>query len=187
MSRPDTPEVAPGAASVAAAEDGCQYVGFRVGERSFALPIEKVQEVAVLEPPTPLPDVPPCVRGVCSLRGAIIPVLDVRRLLGAGPLDAAPDGPAQTLVLYAGARTMGCEVDAVLQVAAFNAEAILPAPQNLVRGGGRFVSGFARLGDQLWILLDVDALLDPEQLAGLRPEDIVAGLPAPAPGDGNGA
>lgn len=165
-------ETVPTAAEAAAQpEDARQYVGFRVGERNFALPIEKVQEVAVLDPPTPVPDVPACIRGVCSLRGAIIPVVDLRQLLGT-PVSAASNGPAQTLVLYAGERTMGCEVDAVLQVTAFTEDDIQPAPENLSQGNGRFVSGFARLGEQLWILLDVDMMLEPERLARLRPAEM---------------
>jgi chemotaxis signal transduction protein len=59
-----------------------QHVVFYLGSTRYALPIEAVIEVSTVPRITTLPGIPHYVRGVANLRGEILPVLDMRGLLG---------------------------------------------------------------------------------------------------------
>ncbi|MGH2840156.1 MAG: chemotaxis protein CheW [Solirubrobacteraceae bacterium] len=89
------------------------YVRMALGHELYALAVEAVLEVADLGDVTPLPGAPRAVLGVCNLRGNVLPVVDVRNLLGTQ--DAA--ATAQRLVVTErGGRRVGLAVDAVIDV-----------------------------------------------------------------------
>lgn len=66
------------------------YGSFWIDQTEFALPVEVIQEV-VNEPEgyTPVPLSPPHMIGVFYLRGTVVPVVDLRILLGYPPLEDA--------------------------------------------------------------------------------------------------
>ena len=74
------------------------------------------------------------------------------------------DADTRTMVVNVGSRVMGCTVDAVSQVVRIPEDDVRPPPDSAALGGPRFIEGFARLGDDLLILLDSDQLLSPENL-----------------------
>ncbi len=62
--------------------DNVQLVGFSVGNKEIAIPIQYVQEVIKMVEYTVLPSSPPLVIGVINLRNNIIPLIDVSAMLG---------------------------------------------------------------------------------------------------------
>ena len=58
-----------------------KLVTFRIAKEEFAFPMEHVREILRVETPNQVPDVPDYVLGVLTVRGQILPVLDLRRLL----------------------------------------------------------------------------------------------------------
>lgn len=63
-----------------------KMVTFRIAKEEFAFPMEHVREILRVETPNQVPDVPDYVLGVLTVRGQILPVLDLRRLLQQGSL-----------------------------------------------------------------------------------------------------
>ncbi len=59
-----------------------QIVSFRLGNEEYAFPMSKVQEILRFERPTVVPNVPVHVLGILTVRGNILPVIDLRLLLG---------------------------------------------------------------------------------------------------------
>jgi purine-binding chemotaxis protein CheW len=100
--------------------------------------------------------------GVSNLRGTIIPIINLRVLFGLEGRDV--DAETRTIVVNVGQRTMGCNVDAVSRVMRVAADQIQAAPDTIMASGRRYIDGFARVADDLFILLDVDQLLDPANL-----------------------
>jgi len=88
---------------------------FQVEGTPYAVPVERVREIVRLRPITHVPRVPDDVRGVISLRGEIVQVIDVRRRLG-----VAPEEPRSTsrivIVNDAEGNRSGLLVDAVTEV-----------------------------------------------------------------------
>jgi purine-binding chemotaxis protein CheW len=141
-------------------------VGFQIADQEYAFRIEQIQEIVIPDQVTRTPQVPDYCEGVSNLRGAIIPIINLRRLFG---LDPKPtDGDTRTIVVNVGERTMGCTVDQVSQVIRISADNIQPAPETVTADGAHYISGFAKLDGRLVILLDIDQLLDPSQLERIK-------------------
>lgn len=62
--------------------DLLQMVTFRVAREEFGFPIEVVREILRVEPPRPIPESPEYLLGVLTVRGRLLPIIDLRRLLG---------------------------------------------------------------------------------------------------------
>ena len=139
-----------------------QFVGFQLESQQYAFRIEQIQEIVILDQVTPTPQVANYVEGVSNLRGAIIPIINLRMLFGLDP--KPPDGDSRTIVVNVGERTMGCRVDMVSHVMRIDEESIQPAPETVTADGANYISGFAKINDRLVILLDIDKLLNPERL-----------------------
>lgn len=139
-----------------------QFVGFCLAEQEYAFRIEQIQEIIVLNKITPLPQVADYVEGVSNLRGTIIPIVHLGRLLGLP--EKQPDQETRIMVVNVGSRIMGCIVDSVTQVLKISRDSIQPAPQLVSPADCAYVAGFAKHDDRTIILLDIDNLLDPEKL-----------------------
>jgi purine-binding chemotaxis protein CheW len=135
-----------------------QFVAFQVDSQRYAFPIEQIQEIVILEQVTRTPQTADCIEGVSNLRGTIIPIVNLRTLMGLEPKPAVDQ--TRTIIVNVGQRMIGCTVDAVTQVIRIADQAVQPAPPTLVVAGD-YLSGFAKMDDGLVILLDVDQLLDP--------------------------
>lgn len=166
---------APALPSAVKQQGTSQYVGFELAAQKYLCRIERIQEIVIPERVTTIPEVPAYVAGVSNLRGTIIPVIDLRLLFG---LPSRPvDADTRTIVVNVGNRVIGCTVDTVSQVIRIPDDRIQPAPETVATGVPRYVEGFARIGEELFILLDTDRLLAPETLDDVHR----ASRPAPPP------
>ena len=122
------------------------HVRIRVGDEQYALPVESVLEVAELEHLTPVPGGPAAVLGVCNLHGAVLPVVDVAALVGAGA------SQPRRLVLTEGSARRAClAVEEVLEVGLLAEPG--PGP------GAPHLSGAALVDGEAVGIVDVDSLL----------------------------
>lgn len=143
-------------------KNSSQFVGFQIADQEYAFRIEQIREIVIPDQVTKTPQVPEYVEGVSNLRGSIIPIINLRQLLG---LERKPtDSETRTIVVNVGQRTMGCTVDMVSQVLRIPQDSIQPAPESVTADGANYISGFAKLEGRLMILLDIDELLDPKKL-----------------------
>jgi purine-binding chemotaxis protein CheW len=145
-----------------------QFVGFQIDDQEYAFRIEKIQEIVILDQVTQTPQVPDFVEGVSNLRGAIIPVINLRKLLGLAPKPT--DADTRRIVVNPGGRTVGCTVDMVSQVIRIPEASIQPAPETVTANGAHYIAGFAKIDDRLVILLDIDELLDPQRIGNVGGE-----------------
>jgi purine-binding chemotaxis protein CheW len=58
------------------------YIAFLLGRDEMALPIDSVREIGYLPEITPLPNIPPWIRGIVQIRGEILSVVDCCMLFG---------------------------------------------------------------------------------------------------------
>jgi purine-binding chemotaxis protein CheW len=152
--------------SMTRSRTSAQFVGFRLAEQDYAFRIEQIQEIVIPDRLTQLPQVPDYIEGVSNLRGTIIPVVSLRRLLN---LPAVPrDAETRTIVVNVQPRIIGCTVDSVTQVLRIAPGEILPAPDMLTGERGCFIDGFAKVDSRLVTLLNVPQLLDPAKMEQVR-------------------
>ena len=133
------------------------YLSFRLGAEDYALDILKVQEIRNYEAATAIANAPKFLKGVINLRGAIVPIFDLRTLLGFPSAEYTPF--TVVIVLDFGHRTVGVVVDAVSDVVDLTEEQVRPAPDFTGRIDTRYVLGLGTVGDRLLILADIERLL----------------------------
>ena len=147
-----------------------QVVGFRLDQEEYAIPITTIQEIIVMKPITRIPQVPASIEGLINLRGAILPIVNLRRLFGMAPRPA--DDETRTVIVNIHGRTLGYVVDEVTQVIRLNADQIQTLPLAVAAMAQRSITGVARLEERLLMILDPNMLTRPEEL-----EAIPASLP----------
>ena len=131
-----------------------EYLSFSLGAEEYAVEILRVQEIRRMCPLTPLPHSPMKVCGVMNLRGAVVPVIDMRAALG---LPSEEHGKFTVIiVLSVRGRTIGFVVDKVSDVLSLDASAIERAPELGGHVDASMISGIARTQDRFVVLLDVD-------------------------------
>jgi purine-binding chemotaxis protein CheW len=139
-----------------------QFVGFRLDAEEYAIAITKIQEIIVMKPITRIPQVPGVIEGLINLRGSVIPIVNLRKLFALPPRGF--DDETRTIIVNVGDRTIGYIVDEVTQVMRISNDQIQPAPASVSALAKRYIAGLARLDDRLLILLEIEALLDPDEL-----------------------
>ncbi|MGY0632972.1 chemotaxis protein CheW [Luteimonas sp. A478] len=137
--------------------DPGEYLSFTLTDEHYALSILKVQEIRGYEGVTRVPDTPDYIRGVVNIRGAIIPVLDLRMKLG---LQAHYDAFTVMVVLNLDGRYAGVVVDAVSDVVVLDADQIRPTPELGAAVDTRFISAIGTTEERMVILLDIKSLID---------------------------
>jgi purine-binding chemotaxis protein CheW len=131
-----------------------QYLSFSLANEEYAVEILKVQEIRGICPITPLPQSPHHVRGVMNLRGAVVPVVDLRVALGL-PLEEYSKFTV-IVVLSVRGRTVGFVVDSVSDVLSVEPSAVEPTPDLAGRVDVSMVNGIVRTQERFVMLLDVD-------------------------------
>jgi purine-binding chemotaxis protein CheW len=130
-----------------------QYLTFRLGPEEYGIEILKVQEIKGFTAVTPIPNTPPYVKGVLNLRGTVVPVLDLRTKFG------MPETPYDKftviVVVTVGARVLGMVVDSVSDVLDIAPGAIEAIPDLGAGIDTTCLSGMAKSGDKLVLLLDL--------------------------------
>jgi purine-binding chemotaxis protein CheW len=148
---------------------GGQFLTFRLGSETFGLDILRVKEIRGWLPVTSIPQSPPHVLGMLNLRGAIVPILDLRLRFALASAEFSPTTVVIVLSLKTeeGTRECGVVVDSVSDVVDLAAEAIKPAPTLSGHVHSHFIQGLANVENGMLILLDVEDLLRQDLSAGI--------------------
>lgn len=133
-----------------------QFVGFRLGGKDYAFPIDQTREIVELQSITPTPEVPDHVVGVTNLRGQIIPIVDLQRVLSPG---APATKSRQAVVVEVSGQLTGCLVDSVTRVVRLPQSAIQTADDILDQDNARSVDGFAKHEGTILIVLDASRVI----------------------------
>jgi purine-binding chemotaxis protein CheW len=142
-------------------------VVFRLGKEEYAVPIAWVREVVRVSDITRVPHAPAHIRGVMNLRGRILPVVEIRTRLGLEPGELTP--ASRVVVADVERRVVGLLVDAVGQVTRVKESAISAPPDEVRAAGADAVTGVARVGRRLLILLDLSRTLRADGVDSLPP------------------
>lgn len=140
---------------------GGKYLTFLVGAEEYGVDILRVQEIKGWEPTTRVPNTPAFVRGVMDLRGAVVPVIDLRCVFGADSADCTKTTVVIVLRVEQGAEThvMGFVVDAVSEVYDVSGDEVQPASDTSLQSAAGYIRGFAAIDRTMVMLLDIDRLV----------------------------
>ncbi|MFA5074375.1 MAG: chemotaxis protein CheW [Nitrospirota bacterium] len=130
-----------------------EFLTFRLSGEEYALPVEIVREVLKIRSCTPVPNAAAHVLGITSLRGAVLPVVDLCGRLGLAP--GSRDVKSRILVLNTDEEDIGLVVDRVTGVLKVPHDAIQPVPEH-IEHGAELLDGIVRKNEKLYILLSLE-------------------------------
>lgn len=135
-----------------------QLITFQLGDQILGVDIMAIREIRAWSPATPLPNVPPYVRGVVNLRGVVLPVFDLRHRLNWGMTD--PSARHVIIVVRIGEQLQGIIVDAVNDIVSIHPDAMQPVPDMGDTEASRFLEGLATIDNRMILVLALDRLVD---------------------------
>ncbi|MDD2897187.1 MAG: chemotaxis protein CheW [Desulfuromonadaceae bacterium] len=142
----------------AIAESALEFLCFRVSDEIYGIDIMDIKEIIKPREVTEVPRTPAFVLGVLSLRGTIIPVIDMRFRLGLAP--TVSSGKERIVVIKYDASYSGLLVDEVIQVVKVPQNTVEAAPPVLEGIDRDFVSGIGRSDGRLIIILNLKNITD---------------------------
>jgi purine-binding chemotaxis protein CheW len=120
-------EDVPGSVATQDDTDLQQFVSFMVGAQDYCVDIMAVREIRAWTGVTGLPNSPSYIRGVINLRGAIVPVIDLRMRFGLGLTETTP---GHVVVIVAiGDTQNGLLVDGVSDIITIHKKDIADIPE----------------------------------------------------------
>jgi len=139
---------------------------FRIGDEWYAVRVAEVREIYQEYEITPIPCVPDHIMGVVNIRGEILSVTDVARLMKLGSVDAT--GPVQPPAIVV--RNEECVtamiVDEIGDITDVPVGSVEPPVSIIDRAQAEFVSGSVYVNDGLVGLLNTEKVLEPVGAAG---------------------
>lgn len=154
---------------MSAATGDAQYVTLGLGAEVFAVPVEYVREILDYQPPSALPEGPAYLLGLTDVRGRATPTLDLRLKLGLAA--TPPTLSTRILVLDVPVEgrqlSLGLVADRVIEVAAFSAEQVEPAPDIGVPWRSDYMKGVVRRDSGFVVVFDLARLLTSQEAAAL--------------------
>lgn len=148
-----------------------QYLCLAVGQEIYAIGIDMVREILEVGRMTPLPLTPDFVRGVMNLRGAVVPVIDLKARFDQLP---AVIGRRSSVVIVEtghkdqdGPLVVGVLVDGVSEVLEIALHDIEPVPALGTRIPREFLQGMAKAKGTILSILDADRILERDAMATL--------------------
>ena len=134
-----------------------QFVSFVVGEQNYCVDIMAVREIKAWTGITALPNSPAHIRGVINLRGAIVPVIDLRKRFGQ---EFTEPTPSHVIVIVAvGDIQNGLLVDGVSDIVTVNRKDIAPIPNMEGEDKNPYFQGLITSQENLVAVIALDQLV----------------------------
>ncbi len=130
------------------------FVAFRSADQDYCVDIMSVREIRGWTPATALPRVPPYIRGVINLRGAVVPIIDFSVRLGLTTSELSKRHVV--IIVQILDQTVGLLVEEVSEILSIHPEAIKPTPEIGCKKSEAFVAGVAEFEDRLVRLINLE-------------------------------
>jgi purine-binding chemotaxis protein CheW len=134
-----------------------QFISFAIGDDQYGVDIMAVREIKGWADITHLPKQPEYVRGVLNLRGAIVPIVDLRCRFGQGLTETTP--LHIVIIVQIGGRQVGLIGDRVLDIVSVEASQIQKVPRTGHGEQTDFLSGLVTHDGVMIALIDLPNLL----------------------------
>ena len=143
--------------------DAEQFVTFAIGDDHYGVSIMAVQEINDWTGSRYLPNQPEYVRGLVSVRGVYIPIVDLRCRFGQGLTEPTPQHVF--VVVQIGARQVGLLADRVSDIVSVSRADIKPVPDASAAQARGYLSGLVNHDNAVVGLINLDSILEREAQA----------------------
>ncbi len=139
---------------------------FRIGEEWYSVKVSDVREIFQEYSVTPVPGVPSWVLGVVNVRGEILSVTDLARMMGMGEVGTSAEGILPAIVISNGAVVTALVVDEIGDIVDVPDDSIEPPISIIDRAQAEYIAGSVHIGDIMVGLISVDKMLEPVTTSG---------------------
>lgn len=136
-----------------------KVIVFQLMDKEYAIGIDVVTTIEKVLSITRVPNTPSHVRGVINLRGVITPIVDLRTRFGLEPRPL--DDETRIIIVSMEDFDVGLVVDAANDVIDIPEDAIESQPEVVGTVESEFISGVAKVGRRLFVLLNLEKVLQP--------------------------
>ncbi len=143
-----------------------KYLTFNLKDEYYGVYIAPINDIIEIQDYTEVPQTADYVKGVINLRGTVIPVIDLRKKFGMEEREY--DKKTCIIVVMINGIKTGLIVDRVSEVLEFSDESIDPAPSMSGQVQVKFMAGIGKMEDEVYILLDLERILEEEEMDELR-------------------
>lgn len=151
------------------ASNANQYLTFTLDGEQYAIGVAKVREVLEHTKITKLPRTAEFMKGIINLRGAGVPVIDLRLKFGLQETPITKDTSIIVMEVESqdGLVVVGALADAVHEVVEIEEKAVEPAPRFGTRLSAEFIKGVGKREELFIIILDIDRIFNAEEISVL--------------------
>ena len=141
-----------------------KFAVFRIGDEVFGIEITKVVEILKSQKTHTLPELPEFLSGVITVRGEVIPLIDLRKRFG---IRSAVKKERVMIVRYDDEK-IGLVVDEVKEITSLDIGDITHPPSIFKGLKKKYLTGLGKKGDMIIIILNLDDLLTSEEKIMLK-------------------
>jgi purine-binding chemotaxis protein CheW len=141
-----------------------KFTIFKIGDEIFGIGIDRVVEILKVQKIFTIPGLPEFLSGVMSVRGNIVPVIDLRRRFGIKPAG----NKERIIIVRYGQEKISFLVDDIKEILSLTPEEIRTPPSIFKGFKTEYLTGLGKHGERIIILLNIDNLLTSEEKIILR-------------------
>jgi purine-binding chemotaxis protein CheW len=141
-----------------------KFAVFKIGEEDFGIGIERIVEILNAQKVHSLPELPEFLSGIITVRGEVIPLLDLRKRFGV----KSPETRELIIVVRYDHEKLGLLVDEIKEIVTLKPENISSPPAIFKGLRKNYLTGLGKKGEKIIILLNIDYLLSSEEKIMLK-------------------
>lgn len=138
---------------------------FYIGDIMYGLPLTNVLEIINVQDVAKVPGTPAYVKGVINLRGAIVPLVDVR--LKFGQMEREYDDQTNIIITILNDMMVGMVVDRVSNVVQVETVDTSSLPEFSTVNTNRYMTSVSRVGNQLVMNLNCETILEDDNILNI--------------------
>jgi len=136
-----------------------KFAVFNIADETFGIAIGRVVEIIKPQKIHSMPGLPEFLSGVMSVRGAVIPLIDLRKRFG-----KLPSGKKERIiVIRSGQEKLGILVDGMKEIMSLAPDEMILPPSIFKGFKTEYLTGLGKKNETIIILLDIDNLLTSEE------------------------
>ena len=138
-----------------------QLVKFHIADEAFGIGIKDIFQIIRPQEVFKVPNTPPYIEGLINLRGKVMTVVNLRKRFNLP--EKENDNDTKILIIRMDDYLLGFTVDNVSEIVRVQDEEIVETPPALTSFDRRFLTGVAKAGEKLILLLDLEKILTPDE------------------------
>lgn len=147
-----------------------KFAVFKIGEEIFGIEISKVVEILNTQKVYSLPELPDFLSGVITVRGEVLPLLDLRKRFGV----KSTDTKELVIIVRSESEKIGLLVDEIKEILSLNAQEITTPPTIFKGLQKKYLTGLGKKDERIIILLNIDYLLTTEEKIILKESERIS-------------